>query len=165
MEAHSSPGGKYYPAMEIERPREGSSRSPYRNRERHMIDIPACTHHSMSTQISRQMTNRDFLVKRVGLGKITTQDASTQLPEMSKGPVGWNLGENSRQPISADAAKSDLLLRISANILNLVHALRAVSGYNVKLSGTEFGTVPSRSRWDHRKSKFGLRQGACSIMN
>ena len=107
MEAHSSRGGKCCPAMEMERPREGSSGSPSRNRERHMIGSPAGTHHSMSTQISRQMTNEDFMVKRVGLGKITTQDASSQLPEMSKGSVGWNVGKNTGQKRMRDRPTLD----------------------------------------------------------
>jgi hypothetical protein len=57
----------------------------------------AGTHHSMSTQISRQTTNEDILDKRVGLGKITTKDASSQLPEVSKGLNGWNTGKNTGQ--------------------------------------------------------------------
>ena len=95
MEAYSSPEGKSYPARETERPREGSSASPPRNRERHMKGSLAGTHHSMSTQFSRQTTNEDFMVKRDGLGEIKTKDASTQLPEVFKGSNGWDMGKNS----------------------------------------------------------------------
>ena len=60
MEAHSSPGGKYYPAMEMERPMGGSSEGPSRIRERHMVGSLAGPSHSMSPLISRS-TNLELL--------------------------------------------------------------------------------------------------------
>jgi hypothetical protein len=97
MEAHSSRGGTCCPAMEMERPREGSSGSPSRNRERHMIGSPAGTHHSMSTQISRQMTNED--IRRViRMGRYSAKRISAEKRRNSGGPktsvpkfsMGWS---------------------------------------------------------------------------
>ena len=98
--------------MEMERPREGGSGSSSRSRERHMVDSPAGSYHSMSTQISRQTTNEDFLVKRVGLGKITTKDASSQLPEVSKGSNGWNVGKNTGQKRNRPALNEKAFVKV-----------------------------------------------------
>jgi len=60
-----------------------------------MEGSPAGTLLSMSTQYSLQTTYEDFMVKRDGLGERKTNDASTQLPEVSKESNGWDMGKNS----------------------------------------------------------------------